>query len=141
MLFLFGSTVSLIIQIVVLGLLFGALVLKKKAKFRQHGLVMFSAVVLHIISILAVMGPSFSGFFGAPGVIDYADVFMVLTLVHVTSGILAAILGVWIVSSWHFQKNLQPCFKKKKFMDITWVLWVLAILIGIFLYLRIIETI
>jgi hypothetical protein len=52
------STISLGIQIVVLALLIGAIFLKSKNKYRNHGIVMFSAVVLHIVSILAVMLPS-----------------------------------------------------------------------------------
>ena len=60
------STVSLGIQIVVLCLLIGAVFLKTHKKYRQHGIVMFSAVVLHIVSILAVMVPSFRAYVG-PG--------------------------------------------------------------------------
>jgi len=135
------STISLIIQIVVLALISGALVLKKQNKFRQHGITMLSAVVLHIISILAVMIPSFAGFFAEPGLIDYADVFVMLTLVHVASGVIAAVLGVWLVGSWHLQKDLKPCFKKKRIMDVTISLWLLAIILGIILYLKIIQVI
>ncbi len=132
-----GSTVSLVIQIVVLALLIGAIMLKSQKKFRQHGITMLSAVVLHIISIFVVMIPSFTAFFGASGLIDYADVFVVLTLVHVAAGVTDALLGVWLVSSWHLQTNMQTCFKKKRFMDVTLVLWLLAIILGIVLYLKI----
>jgi uncharacterized membrane protein YozB (DUF420 family) len=137
----FGSTVSLFIQIVVLALLIGAVILKRQKKFRQHGIVMLSAVVLHIISILAVMIPSFAVFLGGSGLVDYADVYVVLTLIHVAAGVIAALLGVCLVSSWHLQANLQTCFKKKRLMDVTLVLWSLAIIIGIVLYLKIIVVI
>ena len=136
-----GSTVSLVIQIVVLALLIGAVMLKSQKKFRQHGITILSAVVLHIISIFAVMIPSYQAFFGASGLIDYADVFVVLTLTHVAAGFMAALLGVWLVSSWHLQTNMQTCFKKKRIMDITLVLWLLAIIIGMVLYLKIIAVI
>ncbi len=135
------STVSLVIQIVVLALLIGAYMLKRQNKFRQHGITMLSAVVLHIISILAVMIPSFSTFFAVPGLIDYADVFIMLTFVHVASGVIAALLGVYLVGSWHLKSDLKPCFKKKRIMDVTIVLWLLAILLGIILYLKIIQAI
>jgi uncharacterized membrane protein YozB (DUF420 family) len=135
------STISLVIQIAVLVLLIGAIVLKKQKKFRQHGITMLSAVVLHIIAILAVMIPSLAAFFGAPRSIDYADVFVVFTLFHVTAGIVAASLGVWLVGSWRLETNMQPCFKKKRIMDATLVLWVLAIITGMVLYLKIIALI
>lgn len=135
------STISLVIQVVVLALLISAYMLKKQNRFRQHGLVMFSAVVLHIVSILAVMIPSFTAFFAAPSLIDYADAFVLITLIHVITGTTAAILGVWLVGVWHLQKNLQPCFRRKRVMDITIILWMLSIFIGIFLYLKIAQIV
>ena len=137
----FGSTVSLVIQIVVLGLLIGAIMLKSQKKFRQHGITVLSAVVLHIVSVLAVMIPSFTAFFGASVLIDYTDVYVILTLIHAAAGVTVALLGVWLVSSWHLQINMQTCFKKKRFMDVTLILWLLAIIIGIVLYLKIIAVI
>jgi uncharacterized membrane protein YozB (DUF420 family) len=136
-----GSTVSLVIQVVVLALIIGALIIKRQNKYRQHGIVMLSAVILHIISIFAVMVPSFAEFYAMPSLIDYADVFVILTLVHVVSGVISAVLGVWIVGSWHLQKDIKPCFRKKRIMDVTVTLWLLALLLGIVLYLKIIGTI
>jgi uncharacterized membrane protein YozB (DUF420 family) len=136
-----GSTVSFFIQIVVLALLIGAIILKRRKKFRQHGIVMLSAVMLHIISILAVMIPSFAAFFGGSGLVDYADVYVVLTLIHVATGVTSALLGVWLVSSWHLKVNMQTCFKRKRFMDVTMGLWSSAIIIGIVLFLKVIAFI
>ena len=135
------STISLCIQIVVLGLLLGAVFLKNQKKYRQHGIVMLSAVVLHIISILVVMIPSFGRFFGMPSSVNYADPLVIATLVHVSAGLLAAVLGIWLVGSWHLQKDLQPCFRRKRFMDVTFTLWSTAIVLGIVLYLAIIQAV
>ena len=135
------STVSMIIQLVVLALLVIAIVLKNQKKFRYHGITMFSAVVLHLISILAVMIPSISGFFAVPELINYADPFVVLTMVHVAAGILAAGLGIWLVGVWHLKTDMQTCFKNKRIMDITFVLWLLSIVLGVVLYLKIIQAI
>ena len=65
--FAIAATASLIIQILVFGLLIYGYVLKKKLKFRQHGLTMLSAVILHAITIFGVMVPSFVGGFSHPG--------------------------------------------------------------------------
>jgi uncharacterized membrane protein YozB (DUF420 family) len=136
-----ASTVSMIIQLVVFTLLIVAIVLKYQKKFRYHGITMFSAVVLHLISILAVMTPSISEFFAVPELINYADSFVMLTMVHIIAGILAAGLGIWLVSVWHLKTNMQTCFKNKRIMDITFVLWLLSIVLGVVLYLKIIQAI
>lgn len=135
-----ASTISLGIQIVVLGLLLSAVFLKSQKKYRQHGVVMLSAVVLHIISIMVVMVPSFGAFFSMPGTVNFVDTLVIVTLIHVSAGLLAAVLGFWLVSSWHLKADLQTCFRKKRIMDITFVLWLLAIVLGIVLYLTIIQA-
>jgi hypothetical protein len=66
---------------------------------------------------------------------------VITTLIHVFAGLLAALLGVWLVSSWHLQTSLQTCFKKKRLMDVTLGLWLLAIVLGVVLYLAIIQAV
>lgn len=134
------STVSLGIQIVVLCLLIGAIFLKTHKKYRQHGIVMFSAVMLHIVSILAVMVPSFRAYIG-PGVINFSDLWAIVTFIHVSAGFMTALFGIWLVGSWHLKTNIQGCFKKKRFMDVTLILWMLSIVLGILLYLVIVGSI
>jgi len=134
------STVSLGIQIVVLCLLIGAIFLKTHKKYRQHGIVMFSAVMLHIVSILAVMVPSFRAYIG-PGVINFSDLWAIVTFIHVSAGFMTALFGIWLVGSWHLKTNIQGCFKKKRFMDVTLILWMLSIVLGILLYLVIAGSI
>jgi uncharacterized membrane protein YozB (DUF420 family) len=87
------------------------------------------------------MIPSFGRFFGMPSSVNYADPLVIATLVHVSAGLLAAVLGIWLVGSWHLQKDLQPCFRRKRFMDVTFTLWSTAIVLGIVLYLAIIQAV
>jgi uncharacterized membrane protein YozB (DUF420 family) len=134
------STISFVIQLVVLGLLLSAIFLKSQKKYRQHGTVMLSAVVLHIISIVIVMVPSLGAFFSMPGSVNFTNTLVIVTLVHVSAGVLAVLCGIWLVSSWHLKTDLQTCFKKKLIMDATFVLWLLAIILGIVLYLSIIQV-
>jgi hypothetical protein len=101
---------------------------------------MLSAVALHVISIIVVMVPSFGSFFSMPDLINFADTLVIVTFIHVSSGLLAAILGIWLVSSWHLKTELQNCFRKKRVMDVTFTLWTLAIVLGIILYLAIIQA-
>jgi hypothetical protein len=135
------ATISLAVQIVVLVLLLGGYWLKSMKKFRQHGITMLTAVILHVIMILAVMLPSL-----VLGVIPLilANTSIVVTIVaplHGIMGIIAAVLGVWIVASWRLRASLQYCIPKKKLMLLTLTLWLIVLLLGILLYLHFYTTI
>jgi uncharacterized membrane protein YozB (DUF420 family) len=129
-----AATISLILQIVVLVLLFAGVGLKVRKKFRQHGIVMLTAVVLHTITILVVMIPSFILGFSSPGSIDFANTLVVATLVHGFVGIAALLLGVWLVASWRLKADMKTCFAKKGIMRLTITIWLIALFLGIFIY-------
>jgi uncharacterized membrane protein YozB (DUF420 family) len=135
------STISLSIEMVALGLLIGGYLLKRQKKYRHHGLSMLSALGLHIVAILFVMVSSLAAFFSVPSSVNFADILVIVTLVHVSAGLLAGLLGVWLVGSWHLQESLQTCFRKKRVMDVTLSLWLLAIALGLALYLAIMQVI
>jgi uncharacterized membrane protein YozB (DUF420 family) len=132
-----AATISLILQIVVLVLLFAGVGLKGRKKFRQHGIVMLTAVVLHTIIILAWMVPSFSA--SVLGSINLADMIVVTILVHAFMGIAADLLGIWLVASWRLRADMKTCFAKKSLMRVTMTLWLITLFLGIVLYLKIIQ--
>ena len=130
------ATVRLVLQITVLMLLFGSLWLKGKKKFRQHGITMLMAVILHTISIVVVMMPSF-------GVItsgEFSAVVSAITYVHGIAGILAEVFAVWIIVAWRLRTSLQYCALKKKHMRITLIVWLTALLLGMLMYLHFYTT-
>ena len=133
--YLLVATISLIFQIGVFVLLLEGYKLKKQKKFRLHGVFMLASVVLHIIAISVIMVPSF-----ALGVIPLittqaVDVKTVLAPLHASTGIAAAVLGVWIVASWRLRRSLEFCTPKKKWMRFTLAVWLTALLSGFLLYL------
>src|SRR3989304_5637895 len=130
------ATISLAIQITVLVLLVIAWTLKNRKKFRQHGITMTTAVVLHIITILYVMIPSLNSFTSSPGTITL-DLPVIITFIHVALGFITLALGIWLVVSWHFKTDLQTCFSNKRLMKPTIALWFIAILLGVVLYVSI----
>lgn len=135
-----SATASLIIEMTVLALLTVGYVLRGRKKYREHGITMTIAVILHLVTIFSVMIPSLiESFFpqtgGSPGTINYADTNTIISLIHVALGITAASIGVWLVSSWHLRTDVSSCFPKKRFMLATLTIWVTAILLGIFLYI------
>lgn len=114
---IFESTISLSIEMIALSLLITGYLLKRQKKYRHHGLSMLSALALHVVAILFVMVPSLAAFFSVPSSVNFADILVITTLVHVSAGLLAALLGVWLVGSWHLQVSLPTCFRKKRIMD------------------------
>jgi uncharacterized membrane protein YozB (DUF420 family) len=126
-----AATISLILQIVVLILLFVGVGLKVRKKFRQHGIAMLTAVVLHTITIIVVMIPSFIIGFSS---INLANALVVTTLVHAFVGITALLLGVWLVASWRLKADMKTCFAKKNIMLVTITIWLIALFLGIFTY-------
>jgi uncharacterized membrane protein YozB (DUF420 family) len=125
---------SLIIQIFVLFLLFYGYILKRKLKFRTHGLVMASAVILHLSTIFAIMIMSFRLLFSYYIVPAPLDVISVIGLIHGIAGSIAFVLGVIVVAAWHFSKDVEGCFKRKNLMRITLTLWIIALVLGIALF-------
>ncbi len=130
--YLLISTVTLVIQLVVFVLLLVGFNLKRQKRFRQHGLLMVSAVILHLISVLAVMIPSFEAIvFTTTGL---PETIIALSIVHGILGLTTLTLGIWIAASWRFRQGLQFCAPKKRYMLATFIVWTVAILIGVALY-------
>ncbi len=128
------ATTNLSIQIVVLFLLLYGYLLKRKLKFRLHGIAMFAAVVLHLAMVFAIMIPSFVlaivPSFIVPNVYGLTSV---VTLIMLVTGAVAVSLGVWLVASWRLH-GLKGCLKKKRSMLWTTILWVVSLFFGIILY-------
>jgi len=128
-------TASLIVQIIVLILLSYGYYLKSKLQFRKHGFTMAAAVVLHLSMVFYVMIPSL-----VVSVIPYyivaapLQIVSIVGIIHGVLGATAAALGVWLVASWHFQKNIQGCINRKKFMLKTLTVWIITLVFGIMLY-------
>jgi uncharacterized membrane protein YozB (DUF420 family) len=137
----FVATISIVIQIIVLTMLIGGVWLKRMKKFRQHGITMFAAILLHAVTILTWMMPSFSRLFTSPGAINLVDLLTIGLIIHALAGVIAFILGVWIVASWRLKVDVKTCFAKKSIMRVTITLWIIALVIGIILYLIIMQLI
>jgi len=131
----FIITASLLIQIIVLILLVYGFWLKNKMKFRQHGGIMTLETFLHIATVVYIIIPSFvEGIIPDYIVPDPLAIVTVIGLIHGILGITALSLGIWIVVSWRFRKNLRECFNKKKLMCKTLNVWVASLFLGVILY-------
>jgi len=128
------SQANLVLEIIILIVLFVALALKRRGKLFKHGGAMLVGVVLNILSFVIVMGPALFSL-GQNGLFDHPGRLYFVTLVHAGLGGIALVLGVFLVASWHLQASTQNCVRRKKIMRLTFVLWVLALILGILLYM------
>lgn len=129
------TDINLIVQITAFILVLAALVYKAKGKFKIHGSIMGVAVILHFATFIVAMGPSF---------VKSIDFFMnetsqlgVQTLwVHALTGVLSLVLGFFLVFAWITNgSKIELCFRRKRMMDATIVLWAVSLVFGIASYL------
>jgi uncharacterized membrane protein YozB (DUF420 family) len=128
------TDINLIMQIIMVIIIFISLVYKNRLEFKMHGILMALAVVLHIISLVAVMGPSFAQAY------DYfttatSEFAVQTTWIHAIPGVIAMILGIFLIVGWALRPaNLAACSRNKRLMDLTVLLWVVSLVFGIVSY-------
>ena len=126
---------NLILQIVSFLILVVGMFYKNKKKFKMHGISMGVAVILHVISFFIVMGPVFFGHLG-----DYVDYIFYTeiqtTWIHAIPGAAAMILGILLVGLWALKPaNMAACSRRKRLMDLTFLLWLISLVFGIVTYI------
>jgi uncharacterized membrane protein YozB (DUF420 family) len=128
------ATVTAVIQVIVLFLLIYGYTLKAKLEYAQHGKVMASAVIIHAVTIVLVMIPSLV-IITSPNYVlpEPGTLFYTTSIVHVVAGAIAFALGIGLVLAWRF-KDVKGCFKRKRIMDLTISLWIIALVLGVSLY-------
>lgn len=126
---------SLLLQITVLALLGYGYILKRKLRFRYHGLVMAASALLHLGFVLGIMIPSLV-LAVIPDYIVAAPLTLVsiVGLIHGVLGTVTVTLAVWLVFAWRFKRDFSGCFSRKKVMLPTLVLWVVTLLLGVVLF-------
>jgi uncharacterized membrane protein YozB (DUF420 family) len=129
------TDINLILQVVMFLIIVIGLVYKNKRKFKIHGGIMGIAVILHVISFLLVMGPSFSegyDFFTTAT----SDLGVQTTWIHAVPGAIAMIMGIVLVGAWALRSsNIAACSRMKRLMDITVLLWLVSLIFGIATYI------
>ena len=129
------TDVNLLVQIVSFILVLGALVYKAKRKFKIHGSIMGVAVLLHFVTFLIAMGPSFVGS------ITFLTTETLLTgvqtlWVHALSGAVSLVLGFFLIIAWVPKvSDIKGCFGRKRIMDATAVSWTISLAFGIATYI------
>jgi uncharacterized membrane protein YozB (DUF420 family) len=129
------TDLNLLVQITSFILILVALTYKARGKFKIHGSIMGFAVLLHFITFLTAMGPSFIEGFNF--LTSETMVTGVQTLwVHAISGAVSLVLGIFLIVIWVPKaSNIKPCFGRKRLMDATAVTWTISLIFGIATYI------
>ena len=129
------TDLNLLVQIASFVLILVALTYKSRRRFKIHGSIMGFAVLLHFVTFLAAMGPSFIE--GFSFLTSETMVTGVQTLwVHAISGAFSLVLGIFLIVMWVPKaSNIKPCFGRKRLMDATAVTWTISLIFGIATYI------
>ena len=127
--------VNLILQIITFVIVVISLFYKNKMKFKIHGVLMGIAIILHVLTFLAVMGPIFFGYFSEfVEYVSYPEV--QTTWIHAIPGAIAMVMGIMLVGLWAlYPSNIAACSRRKRLMDITVLLWLVSLIFGIATYI------
>ena len=131
------SQAILMLMFVVLGIIFigigYGLLTKTKENFLQHRWTMTAAIALTICAAFFVMVPSFFAFY-LDSDLEFFSALSYTTLIHGAIGI-PAVASAVIYAFGDLPRNI------KKWMRITAVLWVAALVFGVVLFFQMLEVI
>ena len=119
---------NLAVQILLVIMVSRAAYLAKKRKLGRHCTFMRVLVPVQIIAIAAVMLPSMLGYLTNP------PPFNTEMLIHHTLGL--SVIALWLYINLSFGKAWMPR-NLRTFMRTAFVLWMLALLLGLHMYVRI----
>jgi uncharacterized membrane protein YozB (DUF420 family) len=131
---LFNTDLNLLAQIITFLIIIVSLYYKRKGKIKHHGTSMTIAVILHLMTFILVMGPIFSQSFSFFSSETTLTVVQTIWL-HAIPGIITLILAIYLVAIWVIKpSNITDCYKRRKYMDLTIVLWLFSLTFGILSY-------
>ncbi len=138
----FAAQVDLVLQISIFVFLIVGFAVERKRKVKAHANLMLAAVVLNLISFVAIMAPAWDNV-GEGGMGSLSTIGML----HVTFGgltMLASlwVLGTWLVPTFLLQNSKLRCYGKfnKRIMWVVLSLWLVSLIMGFALYIMVNTT-
>jgi uncharacterized membrane protein YozB (DUF420 family) len=127
------STISLILQLIVLAMLIYGYLRFRASDIKGHGFVLCAATVVHIGSILLRMIPAI---YSDPQFISITlDLLSLIHWSHVALGLIPPTLGVYLSLRWIIHRTDTRYCTGKWIMRITFITWIISLLFGIVMYL------
>ena len=126
-----SSEVSMTVQLLALTLLVIAFIIVKRRNHMGHGAIMFTAAVMNVGSILAVMIP-------AALRLNETSVtsFNFILRTHALLGLVIVAISVYILVEWRFQKPGPTCFQRKHWMLGLSLFWMTQVIIGMIFFMQ-----
>ena len=138
----FAAQVDLVLQISIFVFLIAGFAVERKRKVKEHANLMLAAVVLNLISFVAIMAPAWDNV-GEGGTGSLSTIGML----HVTFGGLTMlsslwVLGTWLVPTFLLQNSKLRCYGKfnKRIMWVVLSLWLVSLIMGFVLYIMVNTT-
>ena len=129
-----SSELSMILQLLSLGILVVGFIIVKQKKHNIHGMTMFAAGILNLVSILTVMIPVALRLVTAT-----ISGFTLIFRTHILLGITVIAISGYILLDWRFQKPGPTCFQRKKWMLGLSLAWMAQVILGIIVFLKIYQ--
>lgn len=123
------ATVNLAVQLVLIASV-GAVYLAIRSSAVKHCTILRGIVIVQIIAILGVMLPSLLGYIENVPPIPFLYPEL---LIHHTLGLV--LVGMWVYINLEVERVIRPLIKRKTAMRIALGVWLIAIALGINIYL------
>lgn len=126
-----SSDISMILQLVVLGIILVGFAVVKRRSYKVHGIFMFLATLVNTASILVVMIPV------ALRVTDTSLPGLSFVFrTHIILGLLIEGVAIYLVADWRFQNPGPTCIQRKKWMLTLTIGWISELIFGMLLYMK-----
>jgi plastocyanin len=133
-----SADLNLVLHIVMALALLGGMVLARRKRFTAHGIVQSSVMLLNLVLIARIMGPSFIRQVAPQIPAGLSDSYYWVAFAHATAGSLAELLGLYVVLV--AGTRLVPAALRfdnyKRWMRTTLVLWWAVTFLGIGTYAK-----
>jgi putative membrane protein len=126
------ATANLVVQLALIVLVLSAVYLARRGRVKRHCTIVRGAVVVQIIAILVVMLPSLLGY--VENVPPIPFLYLELLVHHILGLVLIAI---FIYVNLEVEHVIRPVVKRKNVMRTALVVWLIAIALGINIYLTV----
>ncbi len=129
-------TINLVVQLALIVLVFGAVYLARRGRVKRHCAIQRGTVTVQIILILSIMLPSLLGYIeNVPSI----PLFYPELLVHHSLGLI--LVGMWVYINLEVERVIRPLIKRKTAMRIAFGVWLVAIALGVNIYLTIYTSV
>jgi uncharacterized membrane protein YozB (DUF420 family) len=126
------ATANLVVQLVLIALVIGAVYSARRGRVIRHCTVVRGTVVVQIITILAIMLPSLLGY--VENVPPIPFLYPELLIHHILGLVLIAI---FVYVNLEVGRVIRPVVKRKNAMRTALGVWLIAIALGINIYLTV----